>query len=76
MMSEFFGSFLTPSLPPVRILLTDPLLVKSEFHGSPPSHLIRTLFMDVPYSFLRVNSGATKKDPCERLTSQPQNFMF
>ena len=40
MMSEFF--------PLIRILFTDPLVVKSEFHGPPPSPLIRTSFMDVP----------------------------
>ena len=48
MMSEFLGSFLIPSLPFVRILFTGPLLVKSEFHGPPPSSKIRTSFMDVP----------------------------
>ena len=48
MMSEFLGSFLTPSLPLVRILFTDPLLVKSEFHGPPPSPYIWTSLMDVP----------------------------
>ena len=37
MMSEFLRPFLTPSLPLVRILFTDPLLVKSEFHEPPPS---------------------------------------
>ena len=40
MMSEFFGSFLTPSLPLVRILFTNPLLVKSEFHGPTPSQCV------------------------------------
>ena len=39
MISEFFESFLTPSLPLVRILFIDPLLVKSEFHELPPSPL-------------------------------------
>ena len=39
MTSEFLGSFLTPSLPHIRILFTDPLLVKSEFHELPPSPL-------------------------------------
>ena len=47
MMSEFLGSFLTPSLSLVRILFADPLLVKSEFHGPPPSPELRISFMDV-----------------------------
>ena len=54
MMSEFLGSFLTPSLPLVRILFTDPLLVKSEFHGPPPSPYIWTSFMDVPLPYYSV----------------------
>ena len=48
MMSEFLGSILTPSLPLVPILFTDPLLEKSEFDEPPPSPKIRTSFIDVP----------------------------
>ena len=50
MMSEFFWSFLAPSLPLVRIVFTDLLLVKFEFHGPPPSPQIRTSCMDFPLS--------------------------
>ena len=51
MMSQFWGYFLTLSLPLVRILFTDPLLVKSKFHAPPPSPYIRTSFMDAPLSY-------------------------
>ena len=40
MMSEFRGHFWVPSLPHVRILFTDPLLLKTEFHGQ------RSLFLN------------------------------
>ena len=35
-MTEFLGSLLTPFLPLVQNLFTDPLLLKSECHGTPP----------------------------------------
>ena len=47
MISKFRGSFLTPSLHLVQILITDPLLVESEFHEPPPS----PLDLDIIYGY-------------------------
>ena len=57
MMSEFSGSFLTPSLPLIQILFTDPLFVKSEFHDPLLSHnsdiIFGLHFCGLPLIFLR-----------------------